>query len=570
MRCVVAIRRFEKSDRSDLLEIAAIQAGAHETTRRTPAEVTIFCNETLARNRPAQRRCTELKSHTHLFEKRSVRRTPFGAVDANRYIPGTFKAQYPAGVTRSRRLVCAMKASRGVLLVALALLAIAAVRDVLRLGDASPWHQLYDFGDFYCAGAALDSGADPYRYEPLHGCEHRVNATAAYRNDPGRVVPAPLPPYDFPPFMEAARLPYSTARAIHAAAILLAVALSIAGLAMAGVPLDVAALALLLPAGYVLLGAGQIVPFAMLALVFCGVALTRRHDRLAGIAAALTLIEPHLGLPVCSALLLWTPRSRLTLVATVLVLAAGGALMVGTSGVVEFLLRVLPAQAAAETGYVYQYSLAYLLHAFGTAPSVALFIGALSYVALLAFGVWLGRDAAIRLGRRELIAFVPAACSVVGGSYVHMVDLPFALPAALVLACTAEGRLRSVAIFALSLLAVPWIPVWITKKLFLATLFIVAAILFRMRSSAAAGTATFVTVAAVIYLFELAPPAPLVALTPPGTAPGDLAQHAWHAWVSALPPASLTWLLVKIPTWIALGTTMYVALTSRRRRMLAS
>ena len=78
-----------------------------------------------------------------------------------------------------------MKASRAVLLVALALLAIAALRDLARLGDALPWRQLYDFADFYCAGATLDRGEDPYRYEPLHRCEHSVNETAAYRADPG-------------------------------------------------------------------------------------------------------------------------------------------------------------------------------------------------------------------------------------------------------------------------------------------------------------------------------------------------------------------------------------------------
>ena len=68
------------------------------------------------------------------------------------------------------------------------------------------------------------------------------------------------------------------------------------GLALVTGRLDVAVLALLLPAGFVLLNAGQVVPFALAALVFCGVALARGLDRLAGILAALTLIEPHLGL----------------------------------------------------------------------------------------------------------------------------------------------------------------------------------------------------------------------------------------------------------------------------------
>jgi len=47
-----------------LLEIRSIEAAAHESARRSSAEVPILRNETLALNRPAQRRCTELKSHT--------------------------------------------------------------------------------------------------------------------------------------------------------------------------------------------------------------------------------------------------------------------------------------------------------------------------------------------------------------------------------------------------------------------------------------------------------------------------------------------------------------------------
>ena len=464
-----------------------------------------------------------------------------------------------------------MKASRAVLLLALALLAIAALRDFARLGEALPWHQLYDFADFYCAGAVLDQGADPYRYEPLHRCEHAVNASAAYRADPRRVVPAPLPPYDFPPFMLAARLRFPTARTIDAAAILLAVIASICGLALVAAPPDIAGLALLLPAGYVLLNAGQVVPFALVALVFCGLALARRRDRLAGILAALTMIEPHLGLPVCVAMLLWVPRSRFGLAAALLVLAGVGALLVGLTGSVEFLARVLPAQAAAETGYAYQYSLTYLLRMLGSAPMPALLSGDLSYAALLALGVWLGRRAAQNLARPELMAYVPGACSVIAGPYVHMVDLSFAIPATLVLACSLHGRARNVATVALCLLAVPWIAVWITKKLFLAALFVVAALLLRLRAGAAISLGTFAAIAASIYLLELVPPAPLVAATPGSFAPGDLAQHAWRAYVEGLPSASFTWFIVKVPTWMALGGMLAACFGAlRERRVPAS
>ena len=461
-----------------------------------------------------------------------------------------------------------MKAARGALLVALALLGIAALRDFAHLGEAFPWRQLYDFPDFYCAGLALDRGADPYRYEPLHRCEHAVNVGSAYRKDPQRVIPAPLPPYDFPPFMLAARLSFPIARIIGALAIAAALLAATLGLGLVAVPLDVAALALVLPAGYVLLNAGQVVPFALAALIFCGVALARRRDRLAGMLAALSLIEPHLGLPVCAAVLCWVSRARLSLLTTALVLAGAGAAMVGLSGIAEYVARVLPAQAAAETAYVYQYSLTYLLRTAGLPPAPALAVGDFSYVAMLVLGVWLGRRAAQTLGHAELIAYIPGACSVIGGPYVHMVDLSFAIPATLVLTCTLQGRPRNVAIVALCLLAVPWILVWITKKLFLATVFVVAVLLLRLRADRAVAIGTLASITASIYLLELVPPAALVATTVGSFAANDLAQRAWHAYVTQLGSGSITWFLVKVPTWAALVAMLAASLAALRARRL--
>lgn len=449
-----------------------------------------------------------------------------------------------------------MKASRGVLFVALALLAIAALRDIARLGDAAPWRQLYDFADFYCAGAALDRGDDPYRYEPLHRCEHGVSANPVFRADPSRVVPAPLPPYDFPPFMLAARFPFTQARAFDAAAIVVAVLLAMSGLALASIPFDVAALALVLPAGYVLLNAGQVVPFALLALVFCGVALARGHPRLAGVLAALTAIEPHLGLPVCLALFVCVPRARLILLAAAAALVTIGAMLVGGAGLVEFAARVLPAQAAAEAGYFYQYSFTYLLRTLGVPTVPALICGELSYAVMLVIGIVLGRRLAERLGRPELLAYVPAACSIVAGPYVHMVDLAFAIPAAIVLTASLRGAGRELALLALCLLTVPWIPVWITKKLFLATLFVVGALLVRLRAPAIRGSALFLAIAAAIYLLELAPPPPLLATTSGTFSHADLAQRAWSAYVEALGRGSAGWLLVKVPTWLGLASLL--------------
>ncbi len=458
-----------------------------------------------------------------------------------------------------------MTARRILLIVALAALGVAALRDLSRLGDSLPWNRLYDFQDFYCAGSALDQGGDPYRYEPLHRCEHAVNRSAAYRADPARVVPAPLPPYDFPPLRLLARVPFANARVLDALAVAAAVAASMAALTVVGVPLDVAVLALLLPAGYLLLDAGQIVPFALLALVLGGAALARGRDALAGFFAALCLVEPHLGLPAFVAVLVVVARARIAALSTAIVLALAALWSVGAGGIVEYVTRVLPAQAAAETGYVYQYSLTYLLAKIGLPAGAALLLGQLSYLALLIYGIALARRLAAVLKRRELIAYLPAAFSVIAGSYVHMVDLAIAIPAALVLAYALRGRSRLTAALAVCLLAVPWITVWIVKKLFLATILVVALLLWRLEVGVSLALAAFCVIAAAIYAFELHPPAPFPVAAATNLAPNDLAQNGWAAYVAAIGDAAPGWFLIKIPTWLALVGLLAAGTSAARR-----
>ncbi len=161
-----------------------------------------------------------------------------------------------------------------------------------------------------------------------------------------------------------------------------------------------------------------------------------------------------------------------------------------------------------------------------------------------------------------------AACSVLAGPYVHMVDVSFAIPAALVLASTLAGRAKSVAILALSLLAVPWILAWITKKLFLATLFVVAALLLRLHANRAVAIGTWTSIAASIYLLELVPPAAVVATTIGSFSSTDLAQRAWHAYVAQLGSETFTWTVVKVPTWAALVGILAASFAALRKTRL--
>ncbi len=462
---------------------------------------------------------------------------------------------------------------RRLIIAALVALAVIAVRDLMRLGDAAPWRTMDDFPDFYCAGAALKSGASPYTYEPLRTCEHRVNSGASFRGALFRAnrsvaIPAPQPPFDFLPFRALALLDVPRARIIDAIAILIAVILCAVALARLEVPLDVGLAALALSTGYVELNTGQIVPFALLALVLCGLALARRNDVAAGVAAALSAIEPTLGVPVVAAVLLFAPRARAAVLLTVALLAIVSVALLGPAGTVAYLARVLPAHAAAEIHFPYQYSFTYALAYLGVPAAIAQPAGALSYVGLAVVGLWLGARAARALGRRELLVFLPALCAVTGGAFVHQEELCFALPAALVMAVASQGRLRSAAAAAVCLLSVPWIAVWGVKQLFAASILLCAFILARLRVDLRVALLALACIAATIYAFELRPPHLPVPLQTAQTVygPNEIAQRAWRDYVEGRSSHDFLWFAIKLPTWLALIALLAAAgLTARPR-----
>src|ERR1700686_3270147 len=80
--------------------------------------------------------------------------------------------------------------------------------------ETRPSALMRDFNAFYCAGAALGQGADPYRAEPLGSCERGPRPAWLNRGIPNLAAPAPLPPYALAPFTTLARLPYEWAAAI--------------------------------------------------------------------------------------------------------------------------------------------------------------------------------------------------------------------------------------------------------------------------------------------------------------------------------------------------------------------
>lgn len=453
------------------------------------------------------------------------------------------------------------------------LLGVVALRDLASLDGALPWRTMTDFPDFYCAGRALDAGKSPYTYEPLHTCEHAINRNGAFRAaffaaNTALAVPAPLPAYDFLPFMALGQRVPAQAAMFDATAILVAVLLCTLALCRLGLPLALVAAALALSTAYMELNTGQIVPFALLALTLAGLALARRRYRLAGVLAAFTAIEPVVGVPVIAATLLFVPRARWSAAICLACFAAVAYALVGASVIFQYVTAVLPAQSTSEVHFPFQYSLAYLLAHAGMPTGAAALAGTLSYFLVLAVGLALAPSAARRLQRPELVLFVPALCSTIGGTYLHAEELCFAIPALLVLAVATRGTPRVVAAIALCVFAVPWVLVWGLKPLFVASIFVCATILFQLRIDMRVAILTLFVIAATIYAFELHPPSlPLVRAAPQTYAPTALVQNEWRYYAERRSTADPLWLAIKVPTWAALIAALLLIVRSARRSL---
>jgi hypothetical protein len=240
---------------------------------------------------------------------------------------------------------------------------------------------------------------------------------------------------------------------------------------------------------------------------------------------------------------------------------------VGLATAVEYIARVLPAQAASEVGFPYQYSLTNALSVLGASPTIAQVFGDLSFLLLLAVGLWLAPRVAAKLERRELLAFFPAASAVMAGPYLHMVALCFAVPAALVFATRLTGRLRDVSAAVVCALMIPWIMVWAIKKLFLASIFLVIVLLVRLQVAPWFAIAFVTSTTALIYAFELrSPDLPVARATAVYLGKGDLAQAEWRAFTEQLRTRDFRWFAIKLPTWSALTALLAVAFASLRRK----
>lgn len=419
---------------------------------------------------------------------------------------------------------------------------------------------LGDFRAFYCAARVASHGADPYRTEPLRTCEYAAGGRGFFERNRGVAVPAPLPGYAIAAVVTFAMLPFGVAASLWTALLLAAWIVAVAALArVASISWQIASAIFSLSLGVLSLPFGEIVPLAL--AFICLAAYFAREERWVGAAlcGAGALVEPHLGLPVCIALMVWAPATRWTLVATAGVLGLISLAMLGPAVNLEYFATVLPAHALSEVSRDTQYSLSAILFALGVPGRAAILAGTASYVAMLLVGTLFAGRMATLTGNRAFLVCTPPAFAVFGGSFIHATQIAAGLPAAALLVQHAQPRHRTAAVIALLVLTVPW--GWMISPAFLiAPLMPVAYLAWccwneNLRATLLAGCAA-AALALVFVKLALAPHAVVHVAAP--AIDMHLAEATWSIFTQNTSTHTLAAWSARVPTWAALAVLLAV------------
>ena len=366
-----------------------------------------------------------------------------------------------------------------------------------------------------------------------------------------------MPGYVLALFAPLSALPPTLAAEIFSLLLVVASALSALALAPLVRAPGYAVLLALAPLTLLNVAYGEVPPLATLAICASAYFLAKRRWHAAGIAVALALVQPNVGLPAALAVLLFAPKSRVAIVATGAALAALSLAALGVSRNVEYLTRVLPLMADAEIVASDQYSLSRLLYVLGVPAGLALTVGKAWFALAAVAGIGIAARCSGE-GRRELLALLPPAAVTLFGIYLHDIQIIIALPAALVLAAGTSGTARAIAVASLTLLVVVW-----TQPARPVVLFVDAAGAFGgvlavfggspARRALWGGAAAVAACAAVVVIQHVVTRGAMQFITQPFDAlPNELSPTAWSRFLRATPALMRPVLAPQIVTWLGL------------------
>lgn len=416
-----------------------------------------------------------------------------------------------------------------------------------------------DFRAFYCAGAVLAHGGDPYAAAPLYACERVPMPLGLYHVYPGVALPAPLPGYVLLLFVPFGLLPYPLAAVVWFFVLLVTLAVAVWALAaLLDRPIEGALAALAVMTGVLVLPFGELGGIELAAVLCAAVAVRRGAWTYAALAGAFAMMLPHVGLPVLIGLFLCVPAIRGRIAAVVVILALLDVLAGGPATAVAYVTRVLPAHAASEIGSTAQYGLTWILHALGAPDRTAIAFGEASYAIMLVLGLAVARRLFQHMGEAAYAVLIPPAFAVFGGTFIHLAQIAVAVPAALLLYRRSKGVLRIAFGCAALLLAMPWLSI-LGQPLLIPIVALAcgatAIWLFDTNASTALRIALGSVAVGGAVLIAGAYFGP--ALHGGGYAASvqnGLAQHSWGAYMRAAHSSSgPAWWIAKAPTWTGLA-----------------
>jgi hypothetical protein len=415
-----------------------------------------------------------------------------------------------------------------------------------------------DFHAFYCGGATVLHGENPYAAAPLLHCEQIPQPFGLHTAREGYDLPVPFPGYALALFIIFSPLPYPLAAITWFLLLLVCIALACVFCARLIDRPPVVVLTLLAIAFSVaVIPYGELAPLILAALT--GGALALRQGSRGAFVAALAVVAllPHVALPVFLALFIWNRAARVPVAILCVALAALDVAVGGPQLAISYFTRVLPNHAASEVGFITQYSMTWLVQGLGASDRVALAAGNISYAVMVVVGVWLAGVAARKLRDPAFLLLIPPAFAVTFGSFIHYSEITLAFPAALLIFTRSKGAARGLGALALVLIALPWQSIVTQPSLVLALVcgtVAIAAIVLRSsaQTSLRAGLVAALFCAACIMLAwhlgpQTAPHASDAAFDP------ALAEASWAQHLSAEASSSgLVWWIPKLPTWIGL------------------
>ena len=189
---------------------------------------------------------------------------------------------------------------------------------------------------------------------------------------------------------------------------------------------------------------------------------------------------------------------------------------------VEYFAQTLRAQTAAEVFFPYQYSLTHALALAGAGVPVAIVLGQLCYVVLVAVGIAAGVRLWRASGEAAALVLIPPAIASVLGAYSHQVQILMGITAALLIASIRTVP-RWLAVSPVLATAVVWTGAGSGKAWTVTTLIGAAAAIWiaamriapqRRGVFAGASAAVVLLVLLALHLFPAIPHAPAVASLP--------------------------------------------------------